>query len=415
MILKKKRGFCVLLWSFVFVLLSCNKVKQEETSVTESNDEKERLISKEKINKILHFPIPLYQVEYENKAHYDTFPVISIPMGYEYSYHDASYYEDDAPEDIGTLEITNDFSISLDKLIAFNIESSEDYASYGMDEEVYLIPSPKTEAISIKKIKEYQIEENEYSRFEERMLYEDGNSLIFLNDFGDPMIVHYQYDEEHLSYVYYIAKVDLIDLNTEENIEMAFYMLRNAKNLLVKPDTVSTQPLDTWEEYILAIPVVKQKGYNHALRNVEKEMKVFMEKGEYYDLRGLYNKSSFDFYYATDEFDYAFAEAVDSLLAGKLVHKSLEYRNDGIFLEDERRSNKEGFFKIDTLGKSSILYFLKYDSFDDDYDTISYFFHKMEKDYKSFYFLRQINSKEDMKFYNRMLEYYHKHKTLNLE
>ena len=399
--------FCVLL-----TLFSCQEkeVKKEGEIV----DIPKELLSKERITSILNRQIELLPIQFLNDS--TLYPQILLPIGYEYAIAGKDDFEGYSIDDYDEY-IWGDLTIREDKAIAINIESGKDYDAYGISEDIVLLPSENKDAITFDKLKK-SISDAEEETWEDLIIeYQDTNSVIY--SFRDGFnVVYFEYDEIHEYFIVYEAVIDMMDLNRKENFEMALFSLGMAKKITSEPNNNLDFVGKPWEDYFNNHPIITIKGYNYALKDVDKEMKIFMEENEEIDLRSLYNYKTFDFYYASKKFDTSFLNIINSLKEGSMLDKNLTKKmNDGkVEWEFRERSFRSDGFMV-AVKQEGNAYIITTDSknYDGEISFKNNFYYRIEKNNKVFYFRKGGVDKNSTDFYKKMLDYYMEHNTLMIE
>ncbi|MCL5128592.1 hypothetical protein [Algibacter sp. L4_22] len=402
-----KTFFCVFL-----TLFSCQE--KEESNQIEIVDTPKELLSKERIASILNRQIDLLSIQYLNDS--TLYPQISLPVGYEYDITVEDAFEDYEASDYEEY-IWGDLTIREDRAVAIDIESGEDYDAYGISEGIVLLPSKDKDAITFEKIKK-NISDAEDKVWEDLIVeYQDANSVIYSERDGFN-VVYFEYDEIHEYFIVYEAVIDMMDLNRKENFEMALFSLGMAKNLTKEPKNNEDLAVKSWADYIDTYPAVTIKAYNFALKDIDKEMRVFMEENEEIDLRSLYNYKTFDFYYASKKFDTSFLNIINSLKKGAMLDKNLVKQvNDGkTEWEFRRRTFRSDGFMVNVKHEGNA-YVITKDSknYDGETSYADHFYYRIEKHNKVFYFRKEGVDKNSADFYKKMLDYQMEHNTLMIE
>lgn len=185
-------------------------------------------ISKEEIQRILNTKVNLesHQVTDEIK----------------FSLRDNYYFQTQFIEK-GEFETENTFG-KLDFATKENYSNVElhnalfiDYSLY--EESVYVGKEKNSNLLTIEDVKEQYESETIY--------YEDKNSLVFSAD-DSFTTIHFQYDAKSESYLIYNGTISWAKkFPLEEKLDLAFYFLRNARNLL---NTNFSKQEFAWKDYV---------------------------------------------------------------------------------------------------------------------------------------------------------------------
>ncbi|MCP2029298.1 hypothetical protein L1276_004482 [Flavobacterium sp. HSC-32F16] len=137
------------------------------------------------------------------------------------------------------------------------------------EEEIMVIKNQGSNLLNINDLKkDYRIE---------TIYYQDKNSLVFSDD-DTFTTVHFDYDLKTKSYLIYTGSVSWTKkFNKEEKLDLAFYFLRNAKNLL---SNNLTEKEFTWKDYIENRPKIEINLMKYFFNNFKKEIDVFLSIGE---------------------------------------------------------------------------------------------------------------------------------------
>ena len=402
-----KTFFCVFL-----TLFSCQE--KEESKQVEIVDTPKELLSKERITSILNRPINLLPIRYLSDS--TLYPKISLPIGYEYDITGKETFEDYEASDYEEY-IWGDLTIREDRAVAIDIESGEDFDAYGISEGIVLLPSKDKDAITFEKLKK-NISDTEDEVWEDLIVeYQDANSVIYSVRDGFS-VVYFEYDAIHEYFIVYEAVIDMMDLDRKENFEMALFSLGIAKSLTQEPNNKQDLAVKSWADYVEAYPAVTIKAYNFALKDVDKEMRIFMEENEEIDLRSLYNYRTFDFYYASKKFDTSFLNIINSLKKGAMLDKNFVKKvNDGKseWAFRERSFGSDGFMV--NVKQEGNAYIITKDSknYDGETSYADHFYYRIEKHNKVFYFRKEGVDENMADFYKKMLDYQMEHNTLMIE
>jgi hypothetical protein len=404
-----------LIKTFFFVLLtffSCQE--KEESKSVENEDLPQAWLSKERMQAIINRPIEVLPIQYLSDS--TLYPQIMLPSNYEYAITDKDDFEDYEEDDYDEY-IWGDLTIREDKAIEIKVETSADYSSYGISENIVLLPSENKDAITFEKLKKSIIDAEEKPLEDLGIEYQDTNSVVYSYRDGFD-VVYFEYDAVHKYFIVYEAVIDMMDLNRKENFEMALFSLGIAKNLTNKMTNDEGFITKSWADYVNTYPVVDIKGYNFALKDIDKEMKVFMEENDEIDLRSLYNYKTFDFYYASKKFDTSFLNITNSLKQGDMLDKNFVKKineDQSVWEFRERTFGSDGFM-IDLKHQGHAYLITKENqNYDGDISYEYNFYYRVEKNNKVFYFRKGKINENSLGFYKKMLDYYMEHNTLMLE
>lgn len=238
------------------LMISCERIEKEDLQ-SQLVPEKAS-ISKQEIQRILATKANLesFQVEDEVK--------ISLPGHYYFETELIEKSEYSSEITIGKLNFAEKAKYSR---IELHNSLFMDY-SLG-DETIFIVPEKNPNLITIEDIKK--------DRGREIIHYEDKSSLVYSSD-DTFTTVYFQYEEKSQSYLIYegtITWAKKFPLN--EKLDLAFYFLRNAKNML---STNFAKQEFTWKDYVENRPKIEINLVKSMFGNFDKEMKVFLDENQ---------------------------------------------------------------------------------------------------------------------------------------
>jgi hypothetical protein len=246
--------FCVI--ASFFISVSCERIEKEE--LQNQMVSRTASISKGEIQRILTSQVNLESFQVTDDIKF------SLPDNYYFQTALIEKGEYETQNTFGKLDFSSKENYSK---VELHNSLFVDYSLY--DESVYVIKEKDPDLLHITDVKADFGIENIY--------YEDKNSIIFSAD-DSFTTVHFQYDINSKTYLIYTGNISWAKkFPAEEKLDLAFYFLRNAKNLLNK--NFSKKEF-TWQDYVENYPKIEINLVKNMFANFEKEMKVFLDKYE---------------------------------------------------------------------------------------------------------------------------------------
>lgn len=252
----KKSLFLGLLFSMIAIFFSCERIEKQD--LQSQLTQETASISKEEIQRILNTKVNLesHQVTDELK--------ISLPDNYYFQTQFIEKGEFETENTFGKLDFATKENYSN---VELHNELFIDYSLY--EESVYVVKEKKSNLLTIEDVKEQYESETIY--------YEDKNSLVFSAD-DSFTTIHFQYDAKTESYLIYNGTISWAKkFPLEEKLDLAFYFLRNARNLL---NTNFSKQEFTWKDYVENRPKIEINLVKNMFANFEREMSVFLDENK---------------------------------------------------------------------------------------------------------------------------------------
>lgn len=129
----------------------------------------------------------------------------------------------------------------------------------------------------------------------EKILFEDKNTLLYVDGFGRKIMYHRQYDPVNATYYLYTAEVPKYN---DQKLQYAalFSIYKKAQNLLALDKETPTESL-TWEKVKPSLSEPELKNYNVYYTSLQKELKYFLKNNDSVNI----NKDKMQFYLYRDE------------------------------------------------------------------------------------------------------------------
>lgn len=252
-----KKGLFICSVLFSAFLMSCERIEKDVLQYNQMSPETASISSQE-IQRILNTKVNLesHQVTDDIK--------FSLPDNYYFQTQLIEKGESEQENTFGKLDFSTKENYS-------NVELHNslfiDYSLY--DESVYVVKEKNSNLLTIEDIKKDLGRETIY--------YEDKNSIIFSSD-DSFTTIHFQYDLKSESFLIYTGNISWskkFPLN--EKLDLAFYFLRNAKNLL---NTNFSKQEFTWKDYVENRPKIEINLVKNMFGNFEKEIKAFLDENQ---------------------------------------------------------------------------------------------------------------------------------------
>ncbi|MFB9077454.1 hypothetical protein ACFFLS_18310 [Flavobacterium procerum] len=246
-----------ILFVFTIILFGCQRI--EKTAENEEYPGKKLEISPKEIQRILNTKANLESVEVSDNLKF------SIPENY---YFETSTIkkEDIEGADIkyGKLDLTTKDSYDVVQIV--NALFNENKIS---EENIIVVKDENPNLVTIDDLKEqYKID---------AIYFEDKNSIVF-SEGKTFTTLHFQYDFKIKSYLIYSGSISWTkEFPNADKLNLAFYFLRNAKNLL--SDNLTKQEF-TWKDYLDNSPQIEINLMKFYFKDFKKEMDVFLEVNE---------------------------------------------------------------------------------------------------------------------------------------
>lgn len=243
-------------FSVFMLLFGCKRIEKED--LQNQLLQETASISKEEIQRILNTKVNLesFQVTDEVK--------MSLPGHYYFQTAFVEKGEYETELTFGKLDLSVKENYSM---VELHNSLFVDYSLY--DELVYVVKEKNQNLLTIEDVKKDYGSENIY--------FEDKNSFVSSAD-NSFSTVHFQYDLKTESYLIYVGNLSWSKkFPLDEKLDLAFYFLRNAKNLL---NTNFSKQEFTWKDYVENRPKIEINLVKSMFANFEKEMKVFLDENQ---------------------------------------------------------------------------------------------------------------------------------------
>ncbi|MDR2237637.1 MAG: hypothetical protein LBE92_16060 [Chryseobacterium sp.] len=128
----------------------------------------------------------------------------------------------------------------------------------------------------------------------EKILFEDKNTLIFIDSFGHKKLYHRQYDSTTKWYYLYTSETAKYN---DEKLEYAslFSSYKKARNILAFDKETAPENL-TWEKLKPGLSELERKSYDVYYTSLQKELKYFLKDNDSANIK----KTNFDLYLYRD-------------------------------------------------------------------------------------------------------------------
>jgi len=238
------------------LLTACERI--EKTSEFSEAIGDSKAISEQEIQKIFNSKANLESVLVSDGIY------LSVPENYYYQTAVIDSEDFDPDINFGEIDLSKKDSYSIVELKNALFLDNELYT-----EHVNIIKDDNPNLLKIEDLKE------EFTN--EKLLFEDENSAVYSDD-KTYTTVHFQYDQKTKSYLIYYGNISWTkEFPLDEKLDLAFYFLRNAKNLLSEN---FTKQEFSWKDYVENSPKIEINLMRNLFGNMEKEMKVFLDEGK---------------------------------------------------------------------------------------------------------------------------------------
>ncbi|MEL1252539.1 hypothetical protein AAEO57_02025 [Flavobacterium sp. DGU38] len=247
------------------------------------------------------------------------------------------------------------------------------------------------------------IEDLKKDRDIDTVYYENKNSIVF-SEGKTFTTLHFQYDPKTGSYYIYNGEISWSkEISQEDKLDLAFYFLRNAKNLL---STNLTKQEFEWKDYVENRPKFEINMMKYFFKNFNKEINTFLSVGE--SSAPAYNGYSFiKLHRITPGKEGLFYDYLNKLAEGKFREAYEEGWAKDLFYSEKQ-------LKITPKGNASVV------EITDLYEGKVYsrefmVFTIFNQNHKSFILKtdNRLNEKV-VDFYAKMFNYYSENNTLEL-
>jgi hypothetical protein len=358
---------------------SCKRYINEESK--ELIPEKDT-ITKLEVDKIVNLKVNLVNYSEANKYS------ISIPDNYEAS--TTEYEEGNLNLKYGKLNTETRKGVNV-----IELKSSLTRMDGLRSEEVSIIKEDNPNLLTIKDVK-LDIEN-------EPIYYEDSNSIIYGEDFK---VLHFDYDSALKSYVVYVGEVSHFGaIPQQDKLNLAMHILKNAKNILKKD--YKNAPFNSWEEYVVNLPIAEINFIKKDYVALEKEMKVFLGLNESIEI----SDSRTTFYRTSQEMEIAYLQFLDAVKTNKVVDFNISDK-----IHDDFEDTFVNYDAEDKYSYTQIENVIDLKIKEPDYvNPFEKLICNIDYQGKSFYIISKDFSDMTKDFYIKMFNYYSKNKTLDIQ
>ncbi len=247
----KKTLLLILLSAICFC--GCKRIiKSDDSEDAPVDDIKE--VSKTEYQRVMNLKLPLKTVLIDNRYS------LTIPENCDFQTEKVTSEE----VVLGNIEVAKiDTSFLSVNLGDFTSKTEGLYT-----EQVFIIPSDDAKRFTIADLKKGN-ERIDY------VYYEDENSIIY--DQGETFFTYnIQYDEVKKCYLFYKAEISWTQkYPKKQKLELSLHLLKHAKNLMAT--IYPPAKFDSWEDYVVNMPVLEVNWVNHMFTKIEKELKYFLD------------------------------------------------------------------------------------------------------------------------------------------
>ncbi|MEA9413217.1 hypothetical protein [Flavobacterium sp. PL02] len=374
----------LILFAFVTILVGCKRIEKTNDDSSLSVEKKLEISSKE-IQRILSTKANLENTQVSDEMK------LSIPENYYFRTSSIKKDEIDADSKFGKLALATKDSYDYVEIINSLFVNSK----VG-EESVVIIKDDNPSLLTIDDLKEdYEIE---------TIYFEDENSIVFSED-KTFTTIHFQYDPTTKSYLIYRGSISWSKaFPNEDKLDLAFYFLRNAKNLL---STNFTKQEFTWKDYVDNRPKIEINLMKFYFKNFKKEMGAFLNVNEIsspeYDGHSLVK-----LYRLAPNGDALFYEYLNKLETGQSYGAQDTKWASELFYTDDK-------CKVIPKGNSSIVEITSLNYAGEVYEKEFMVFSIINYDKKAFLLKTENNLNEKTTdFFVKMFNYYSENFTLDL-
>lgn len=310
-------------------LISCERIEkspQDNEMISEN-----KTISTEEIQRILKTKVNLESVLVSDEVK------LSVPENYYFATSEIKAEDYDDHQKFGKIDLASKKSYDYVELV-----NSLFYERNLCEELVLIIKEEDQNILTIEDLKEDLEIETIY--------FEDKNSIVY-SESKTFSTLHFQYDLKSKSYLIYTGSISWAkEFPLDEKLDLAFYFLRNAKNLL---NENTTKQDFSWEDYAENNPKIEINLLKNFFGSMEKEMKVFLDENK--SAYPRYEDYSFvELYRLNPAKEGEFYNYLNSLKSGKYVSEDSENWFEKLFYST-LNLNSINKYDIISKGNSSII------------------------------------------------------------
>lgn len=239
----------------------------------------------------------------------------------------------------------------------------------------------------------------------EKILFEDKNTLLYVDDFGHKKMYHRQYNPANSTYYLYTADVPRYN---DQKLQYAslFSIYKKAQNLLAFDKEMQSDKI-TWKNIKPTLSEPELKNYELYYKSLEKEVKYFLMEND----SVIIDKDKMNFYlYRDDNHSRNTFDQVTILANSKFsgTFEDLDFENrlhSGYFKKIYARD--DGFKFIKKISENSIL--MQATTMGYSTDTVSYYIISSIKIAKDQYYLISPTNENADDLTALMNDYFSKH------
>lgn len=239
----------------------------------------------------------------------------------------------------------------------------------------------------------------------EKILFEDKNTLLYVDDFGHKKMYHRQYNPANSTYYLYTADVPRYN---DQKLQYAslFSIYKKAQNLLAFDKEMQSDKI-TWKNIKPTLSEPELKNYELYYKSLEKEVKYFLMEND----SVIIDKDKMNFYlYRDDNHSRNTFDQVTILANSKFsgTFEDLDFENrlhSGYFKKIYARD--DGFKFIKNISENSIL--MQATTIGYNTDTVSYYIISSIKIAKDQYYLISPTNENGDDLTALMNDYFSKH------
>lgn len=388
--------------SISFLLFACKDVSLEENDEfdeTFQTELREEELSEGEGNLILDKNVPS-----------ELFTDYDVKLVLPFYYNRINIYED---EEMDEKWWWDQFAQNqLDSLNGTEI-SFDSYLNWGryIFEDAVLIPFENDTMISVEGIKEDVLSEGDV------VFYEDENSIIYGYSNSQAIIKYFEYSPVSKTYLLYMAHFDFDDNSSSaENIDLAFELLRNAKNLQNYASLENDFSSFTWPDYAKAQPKILTHDFVAKFNNLKKQINIFMDPGERISVPNDGSHTYLEVMRTTDDEDYKIVDFLHDIEKGdqkKILESGNALKNNAHNFLGMSFNKDQTSFKTEKKGSAQIIT-ITFTNTDKYIETQYYVIGNLIKGLDSFYFRSWDSIRSRSYFYASLIDYYIKNGTLQI-
>lgn len=373
----------LIFFALVTILMGCKRV--EKTNEDSVSVVKKLEISTKEIQRILGTKANLVSTQVSDNIK------LSIPENYYFETSSIKKEDTDVHPKFGKLDLATKDSYVIVEIINSMFVNSKLGA-----ESITIVKDENPNLLKIEDLKEdYDIE---------TIYFEDENSIVF-SEGKTFTTLHFQYDEKTKSYLIYNGSISWSqEFSNEDKLDLAFYFLRNAENIL---STNLTKQEFTWKDYVDNRPKIEINLMQFYFKIFKKEMNAFLGVNEIsspeYDDHSLVK-----LYRLIPNGDTLFYAFLNNLVAEKFDEAQDVKWASELFYSDDK-------CKVIPKGNSSIVEITELNYEGEVYEKEFMVFSIINYDNKTFLLKTENNLNEKTTdFFVKMFNYYSENLTLNL-